>query len=94
VPVTVDVPNVDGEKVTEQLAEAPVPASVHGLFVNVPVPVKLTVPLGVIAVPTSVSVTVAVQVADWPKRIIAVHETAVVVARLLTVTLAVPVLPL
>jgi len=43
---------------TEHVAVAPVPARVH-----VPPGVKVTVPDGVMAVPTDVSVTVAVQFA-------------------------------
>ena len=66
-----------------QVAVAPVPARVHGDPVNVPeVPallVKLIVPVGVIAVPGEVSVTVAVQVVDDPALTGEVQETLVVV---------------
>src|SRR5437879_13110828 len=52
-------------------AEEPVPLRVHGEPVNVPVPLlpNVTVPVGVRAVPTSLSVTVAVQDVDWPMKI-------------------------
>jgi hypothetical protein len=64
---------------------------VHGEPVKVPVPLlpNETVPVGVIAAPTSLSVTVAVQVVDWPMRIVdGRHTTDVDVDLLLTVTLA------
>ncbi len=66
-PVIVKLAAVDGVKVTEQDAMAPVPDRVHDepvKPVKLPVPVatvKLTVPVGVIGV-AAVSVTVAVQV--------------------------------
>lgn len=63
------VPVDDAAKVTEQLEDAPVPARVQGLPVKEPVtPVcaNVTVPVGVVGVPTLVSVTVAVHVVDWP----------------------------
>jgi hypothetical protein len=51
--------------VTEHVAVAPVPARVHGDPVKDPVElVHVTVPVGVVAVPAEVSVTVAVHVAD------------------------------
>jgi hypothetical protein len=51
------------------------------------------VPVGVEAVPTSVSVTVPVHVRDWPTTTVdGLHETVVVVARLFTVTDAEPLL--
>ena len=50
---------------------------------------KVTVPVGVDAVPVPVSLTVAVHIVDWPTSIVAgAHVTDVDVARLLTVTLA------
>jgi hypothetical protein len=57
-----------GVKVTEQLADAPDPVSVHGLPLKPPArsELKLTVPLGVLVTPPSVSVTVAVHVVGWP----------------------------
>ena len=67
------------------------PPNVHGEPVNVPVPLlpNVTVPVGVRAVPTSLSVTVAVQVVDWPMVIVdGRHTTDVDVDLLLTVTLA------
>src|SRR3989442_15042995 len=67
--VCVPVPP-DGVYVTEQLAELPVPLSVQLAGVKVPLPpllVKETVPVGVIGVPVSVSVTLAVHVVGWPK---------------------------
>lgn len=82
---------------TEQLAEAPVPVRVQDEALKLPVPllVKLTVPVGVRAVPAEVSVTVAVQAAAWfTATVDGVQLTAVVVSRLLTVTISVPELPL
>ena len=77
-----------GVTLTEQVAVVPVPASVH-----VPPGVKVTVPVGVLVVPTDVSVTVAVhEVACPTNTVVGVHTTVVVVVRLLTVTLALPVL--
>jgi hypothetical protein len=65
-----------------------VPANVH-----VPPGVKVTVPVGVEAVPAAVSVTVAVQLVAWLITTVeGVHATAVVVVLRLTVTVAVPVL--
>jgi len=66
---------------------------VHGEPVKVPVPllVKLTVPVGALAVPTDVSVTVPVHVVGELTGIEAgVQLTAVVVVRLLTVRTVVP----
>src|SRR5438094_7021224 len=60
----------DGVYVTEQLADAPAPLRLQLPGVKVPLPpllLKDTVPVGVIAVPVSVSVTVAVHVVGWPK---------------------------
>ena len=59
--------------------------------VNVPVTpltVKVTEPVGVLTGAGEVSVTVAVQVDPWLTTTGLVHVTAVVVVRLLTVTLA------
>src|SRR5437879_5005013 len=85
------VPAVDGVKVEVHVAvPAVVPAaSVH--VVNVPVTpltVKVTEPVGVLTGAGEVSVTVAVQVDPWLTTTGLVHVTAVVVVRLLTVTLA------
>lgn len=63
--------------------------------VQVPPCVKVTVPDGVIAVPGEVSVTVAVQLVAWLiTRVDGAQATAVFVLRLLTVTVALPVLVL
>jgi hypothetical protein len=73
---------------TEHVADAPVPANVQ-----VPPGVKVTVPLGVVAVPVAVSVTVAVHDVACPiTTVLGVHATVVVVVRGLTVTLALPLL--
>ena len=59
-------------------------SNVHGEVVNVPVPlvVKPTVPVGVIGVPTSLSVTVAIHVVIDPVlRDDGLHATVVVVFR-------------
>lgn len=85
---TDSVPAVVGVMTTEHEADVPVPASVQ-----TPPGVKVTVPVGVDAVPTSVSVTVALHVVGWPTTTVAgLHETDVVVARLLTVTEVLPLL--
>jgi hypothetical protein len=80
--------------VTEHVADAPVPANVHGFVVKVPVPleVKLTVPAGVLAVPAAVSVTVAVHVPAWPTLNVVGQASVVVVVLRLTVTVALPLL--
>jgi len=52
-----------------------------------PVSVKVTVPVGVVIVPGEVSVTVEVQDEAWLTTTGLVQTTAVVVLRLLTVTL-------
>jgi len=92
------VPIAVGVYVTEQLAELPVPVSVHvplGLNVPLPLDVKLTVPVGVELVPVLVSVTVAVHDVEPPSVTAAgEHVTVVPVERLLTVTLVEPLLPL
>ncbi len=77
-----------------QVAEAVVPAKVH--VVNVPVtPVSEspTVPVGVIAVPGEVSVTVTLHAEPWLITTGVAQATVVVVARGLTTMLAVPLLP-
>ena len=71
------------------------PLNVHGEPTNVPVPelVKVTVPVGVIAVPVDESVTVAVHDVDEPVLTDAgLQVTLVVVVRTVTVTDALPVL--
>ena len=93
--MTAAVPAVDAVNVEVQVAEAVVPANVQ--VVNVPVtPVSLsvTVPDGVRNVPAEVSVTVTVHVEPWLTTTGVVQETAVVVARLFTTILVVPLLEL
>ena len=71
------------------------PARVQGDPVKVPVlpVVNATVPVGVIAVPAAVSVTVAVHEVACPMITVdGVHATVVVVGLAVTVTLALPVL--
>ena len=77
--MTVGDPVDEGVKVTEQVAWAPVPAGVHDPLENDPWPPAdhVTVPPGVIGVPASVSVTVAVQVAGEPTTTELSHCTAV-----------------
>ena len=84
-----------GVKVTEQLAELPVPLSVQLAAEKVPpLFVKLTVPVGVVATPGVVSVTVAVQLVGLPTGTEAGAQlTVVVVACLSAVTPVVPELP-
>ena len=75
------------------VAEVVVPARAQ--VVNDPVtPVsdRPTVPVGVIAVPSDVSVTVTLHVEAWLITTGVVHETVVVVARVLTTMLVVPLL--
>jgi len=89
------VPAVDAVNVEVHVADAVVPARVH--VVNDPVtPVSLnaTVPVGVRNVPAEVSVTVTVHVEPWLTTTGVVQETAVVVARLFTTMLVVPLLEL
>ncbi len=89
------MPAVDAVNVEVHVADAVVPARVH--VVNVPVtPVSLnaTVPVGVRNVPAEVSVTVTVHVEPWLTTTGVVQETAVVVARLFTTMLVVPLLEL
>jgi hypothetical protein len=84
-----------GLYVTEQVAVAPVPLSVQGDPVNVPVPLLAndTVPVGVTAVPGELSVTVAVHVTVPPMLIEDGEQvTLVMVVRDVTVMDAVPVL--
>jgi len=82
------VPAVVAVKVTEQLPET----RAHVVELNEPVTptwLKVTVPVGVVTVPGDVSVTVAVHVVGAPTATLeGEHETAVVVERRLTVTLA------
>jgi len=88
-------PTAVGVYVTEQLADGPAPVSVQLVELKVPEPllVKLTEPVGVLGVPVSVSVTVAVQVVEpFTGTGFGVQLTVVVVARLVAVTVVVPVL--
>ncbi len=78
--MTAAVPAVDAVNVEVQVADAVVPARVH--VVN-----DLT------KVPTELSVTVTVQVEPWLITTGVVHDTVVVVVRLFTTMLAVPLLP-
>ena len=87
----VAVPEVEAVKVEVHVAvPAVVPAAkVH--VVNVPVTpdtVNVTEPVGVLTGATEVSVTVAVHVEPWLTTTGLVHDTVVLVVRLLTTTLA------
>jgi hypothetical protein len=63
--------------------------------VQVPPGVKLTVPEGVVTLPGEVSVTFAVHDVDWPTVTDeGTQATAVLVPRVLTVTMVFPPLPL
>jgi len=87
------VPAVVGEKDEVQVAEAVVPARVQVVKVPVtPVSLRATVPVGVIAVPSELSVTVTLQVEIAPTWTGVVQDTVVVVDLRLTTMLAVPVL--
>jgi len=80
-------------KVEVQVAAAVVPDKVHVVNEPVtPVCVRTTVPVGARKVPGEVSVTVTLQVEPWFTATGVVQETAVVVARLFTTILAVPLL--
>ena len=85
-----------GVKLTEQLACAvPLATSVQLVGVNVPAPLvlKLTVPVGVVFAPASVSLTVAVHVVGASTGTLAgVQLTLVAVLRTLTVTVVLPLL--
>src|SRR2546428_77776 len=64
------------------------------LKVPAPLLLKLTLPVGVLLVTTSVSLTVAAQVVSWPAPTDAgLQLTLVLVERLLTGTVVVPELP-
>jgi hypothetical protein len=82
----VNVPVVVGVMLTEHIADAPVPAKVQ-----VPPGVRVTVPVGVEAVPAAASVTAAVHdVACSITTVLGVHATVVVVVLRLTVTFVDP----
>lgn len=86
---TLKLPVAVGVMLTEHVAEAPVPASVHD-----PLGVNVTVPDGVLGVPVAVSVTVAVHDVACPTNTVdGVHATVVVVVLGLTVTVVLPELP-
>lgn len=93
--MTAAVPVVVGENVDVQVADAVVPARVQVVNVPVtPVSLRVTVPVGVIAVPAAVSVTVTLQVEVCPTRTGVVQETVVLVALpVVTETDVVPLLP-
>jgi hypothetical protein len=82
------VPVVLPVKFAEQLAEPPLPLSVQFVLVGetpAPLAVKLTLPVGVLAVPAEVSFTVAVQLVAWPMTTGLVQLTEIDVVRVLTV---------
>src|SRR3989442_11860665 len=89
------VPVVVGENVDVHVADAVVPARVHVVNVPVtPVTLRVTVPVGVIAVPPAMSVTVTVQGEVCPTRTGVVQETVVdVILPVVTTTEVVPLLP-
>ena len=81
-------------KVDVHVAEAVVPARVQVVKDPVtPVSDSATVPVGVMAVPAALSVTVTLHVDPTFAATGVVHDTVVVVVRGLTVTLVVPLLP-
>ena len=85
------MPAVDAVNVDVHVAVPTVVPAANVQVVNVPVTpltVKVTEPVGVLTGAGEVSVTVAVQVDPWLTTTGLVHVTAVVVVRLLTVTLA------
>ena len=87
----VAVPAVEAVNVLVHVAVPAVVPAAKVQVVNVPVTplvVKVTEPVGVLTGAGEVSVTVAVQVDPWLTTTGLVHVTAVVVVRLLTVTLA------
>lgn len=91
--VTAAVPEAEAVNVDAQVADAVVPARVQVVKVPVaPVWLRAIVPVGVRNVPGEVSATVTVQVDPWFTTTGVVQETVVVVARLLTTILAVPLL--
>jgi len=76
-----------------QVADAVVPARVQVVKVPVtPVSLKATVPVGVLVVPADTSVTVTLHVEPWLTTTGVVHATVVVVVRLFTTMLVVPLL--
>lgn len=78
-----------------QVAEAVVPARVQVVKVPVtPVSLRATVPVGVMNVPSELSLTVTVQLDPWLATTGLVQVIAVVVARGFTTILVVPLLEL
>jgi hypothetical protein len=81
--------------VVVQVAVAPLPARLHGVGLNVSPETgeeKATVPVGVLAVPPSVSVTVAVHVVPTATSTVGEQEIAVLVVRVSTVSVVEPLL--
>src|SRR2546428_94312 len=70
-------------KRVEYRSELPLPESVQLVALNVPAPLllKLTVPVGVLFVPTSVSATVAVQVVASPTTTVAGEQLGLVLVQ-------------
>jgi hypothetical protein len=84
-------PTALGVKVTEQVADAPDPASVHSRSLNWPGPFdpNPTVPVGVLALPAEASLTVAVHVVGAPApTALGEQLTLVEDERLVTVTVS------
>lgn len=83
-------------KLAEQLALTPLPVRVQEVGLNNPFPplwLQLTVPAGVLCVPASASVTVAVQLVGWLTWSgLGLHVTVVEVLRGLTVRVVAPLL--
>jgi len=78
------------------LAELPVPlrTQVGALKVPLPIALKVTLPVGVVGVPESMSLTVAVQAADCPGAItVGVQLTPVAVKRRAVAVAAVAATP-
>jgi hypothetical protein len=88
--VTLVVPSAVAVKLTEQLPALSVQLALVG--VTPPLGVKVTVPVGVVAVPGEVSVTDAVQLLEPPVTIGLSQLTLVADDRLLTVIEPLPVL--
>jgi len=85
---TLIVPGELPVKVTEQVAELPLPPSVQLVLAGAtpaPLAVRFTIPVGVLDVPTEVSLTVTAQLAPAPTAAGPAQLTAVEVARLFTV---------
>jgi hypothetical protein len=87
---------LDGVYVVVQLAVVPFTLeSVHGVGLNAPLDgedEKPTVPVGVLAVPPSESVTVAVHVVPTARSTVGEQEIAVLVVRVSTLSVVEPLL--